>query len=225
MHDIRAIVFDLYGTLFDVHTVAEACERHYPQRGLELSLAWRQKQLEYTWLRSLMAQYADFEQVTEDALVHCCRRLGLPLDHDARAALREAYLRLDPFPEVPPALQALRGRGLPLAILSNGTARSIAAVVRHARLEADFDHLLSVDAAGIYKPDARTYALAEQALGLPRSQILFVSSNGWDASGAASYGFPVCWVNRSGTAFEELGRHPRLSVGGLDELVNALPPG
>lgn len=225
MQDIRAIVFDLYGTLFDVHTVAEACERHYPQRGLELSLAWRQKQLEYTWLRSLMARYANFEQVTEDALVHCCRRLGLPLDHDARAALRDAYLRLDAFPEVPAALHALRGRGLPLAILSNGTARSIAAVVRHAGLEAAFDHLLSVDAAGIYKPDARTYALAERALGVPRGQVLFVSSNGWDATGAARYGFAVCWINRSGTAFEELGERPTLAVGGLDELVGALPQG
>ncbi len=218
MNRIRAIVFDLYGTLFDVHSVAAQAEAFFPGRGRELSLLWRQKQLEYTWLRSLMGRYASFEQVTDDALVFACNALGLPLDAARRQTLGDAYLQLRPFPEVPATLQSLNRQGLPLAILSNGSVRSIDQVVRHAGLLDRFAHLISVEAVGIFKPHDRAYELGEQHLGLPRSSILFVSSNAWDAAGAHGFGYRVCWVDRQGQAFDELGERPDHVVRGIDEI-------
>ena len=222
MNDIRGIVFDLYGTLFDVHTVAALCEAFYPQRGREVSVLWRQKQLEYTWLRSLMGQYANFEKATEDGLNYTCHHLGLELDGDHRDALCEAYLHLQPFPEVPAALRELRTRGLPLAILSNGSIHSIDAVVRHCGLSGEFAHLISADEVQIFKPSNRVYDLAQRKLGLPRSAILFVSSNAWDATGAGYFGYPTCWVSRGGGTYEELGHQPDHVVSGIDALAGLL---
>ena len=218
MTQAQAIVFDLYGTLYDVHSVVQRCNAAYPGQGMQISELWRQKQLEYTWLRSLMGQYVPFEQATDDALVYTCRRLGLDLDPATRAALCDAYLKLDPYPEVPAALQQLNELGLPLAILSNGSVFSIDSVVRHSGLQHHFAHLLSVERAGVFKPDFRVYTLACQALGLAPGQILFVSSNAWDAAGARHFGFEVCWVNRRGNTFDELGVTPHIVAGGLDEV-------
>lgn len=219
MDTLNALVFDLYGTLYDVHSVAPACDRVAPGRGAELSRLWRQKQLEYTWLRSLMDQYVDFERATSDALRHVCRHLGLDLHEAQHAALCDAYLALQPFPEVPAALTALQARGLPLAILSNGSPHSITSVVQRSGQAERFAHLISVDAVRCFKPRRPVYELAERQLGLDRSRILFVSSNAWDATGAAYFGYPTCWVNRSGGTFEEMGQRPCLTVHGLDELV------
>ena len=191
MDHIKAIAFDLYGTLFDVHSVVARCDGQFPGRGLEISKTWRQKQLEYTWLRSLMNRYVTFEHATEDALRFTCQHLELNLDDEACHALCDAYLHLQPFPEVPKALPELRRRGLKLAVLSNGSPHSISAVVGNAGLRAEFDHLLSVDPVRVYKPDDRAYELAEQAFGVSRTSILFVSSNGWDATGARYFGFPT----------------------------------
>lgn len=222
MKPIKGIVFDLYGTLFDVHSVAELCDACYPGRGPEISTLWRQKQLEYTWLRSLMGQYLSFEEATKDALVFTCKRLKLALPDTARDALCKEYLQLRPYPETPDALAALQTMGLPLAILSNGSVYSIDSVVNHAGLENHFAHLISVDAVKVFKPDFRVYELAETRLGMVRSDILFVSSNPWDASGAKHFGYNVCWVNRNDTVFDELGATPDLTVEGLDALVNQL---
>ena len=219
MNHIKAIAFDLYGTLYDVHSVVARCDQQFPGRGREISTLWRQKQLEYTWLRSLMNRYVTFEQATEDALRFTCRHLRLDLDQRACDSLCDAYLRLQPYAEVPGALRDLRQRGLKLAILSNGSPHSIGAVVGNAGLRASFDHLLSVDPMRIYKPDNRVYELAEQAFGLTRGAILFVSSNGWDATGARYFGFPTCWINRAGNVFEEMGQKPDWEVGGLDGVV------
>ena len=220
MNDIGAIVFDLYGTLFDVHSVRQRCEELHPGRGAEISALWRHKQLEYTWLRSLMNDFAGFDQVTEDALLFACRQLGLPLTDAQRHQLCEAYLRLGPFEEVPSALLALQARGLPLAVLSNGGARSIEAVVRHSGLQHAFAHLLSVDPLRIFKPHPSVYQLAVQALGLTPSSILFVSSNAWDVSGAARFGFSTVWVRRTSTSsFDELGQRPGHVVRGIDEIA------
>ncbi len=224
MKDIKGVVFDLYGTLFDVHSVATTCEHFYGGRGRVISALWRQKQIEYTWLRSLMGQYTSFEAATEDALNFTCRHFGLELDDERRAALCRAYLHLLPFPEVPAALRALNELGLPLAILSNGSVHSIDAVVRNAGLQAEFAHLISVDRVQIFKPHPRVYQLAETTLGLPRSAVLFVSSNAWDASGAGLFGYPTCWVNRNKGHFEELGQRPRHVVDGVDKIVNLLDP-
>lgn len=218
MDHIKAIAFDLYGTLFDVHSVAEQCEKLYPGRGREISAIWRQKQLEYTWLRSLMNRYVTFEHATDDALRYTCRHLDLDLSEDNRALLCDAYLKLTPFPEVPEALSALRERGLKLAILSNGSPHSIGSVVGHAGLRDRFDHLLSVDPMRIFKPHDSVYELAESAFGLSRAAILFVSSNSWDATGARYFGFPTAWINRSGNTFEEMGQRPDWELKGLDAL-------
>ena len=222
MNHIKAVAFDLYGTLFDVHSVIDQCDKLYPGRGREISTVWRQKQLEYTWLRSLMNRYVTFEQATEDALRYTARHLKIDLDEQTSAALCSAYLQLRPFPEVPQALSQLRERGLKLAILSNGSPHSIAGVVGNAGLRDRFDHLLSVDPVRIYKPHDRAYQLAEAAFGVTRGSILFVSSNAWDATGARYFGFPTAWINRSDNTFEEMGQAPDWELGGLDELLAVL---
>ena len=225
MNHIRAIAFDLYGTLFDVHSVVDQCEQRYPGRGREISAVWRQKQLEYTWLRSLMNRYVTFEQATDDALRYACRYLKLELDEATRATLCDAYLKLRAFPEVPDALLRLKERGLRLAVLSNGSPHSIGSVVGHAGLRDRFEHLLSVDPVRIYKPHDRAYELAEQAFGLSRASILFVSSNAWDATGARYFGFPTGWINRSGNTFDEMGQRPDWELTGLDDLLTVFDKG
>ena len=218
MMNTKAIVFDLYGTLYDVHSVVQQCDNFYPGQGMQISAIWRQKQLEYTWLRSLMGKYVSFEQATHDALIYTCKHFALDLDEATCTALCDAYLHLAPYPEVPAALQRLQGMRLPLAILSNGSVFSIDSVVKSSGLQEHFSHLLSVERVGVFKPDPRVYTLACQALELPSNQILFVSSNAWDASGASHFGFKVCWVNRHGNTFDELGAAPHAMVAGLDEL-------
>lgn len=218
MSDTKAIVFDLYGTLYDVHSVVQRCDASYLGRGVEISAMWRQKQLEYTWLRSLMGQYISFEQATHDALVYTCNHLKLELDKATGAALCDAYLRLSPYPEVPATLQRLSEMRMPLAILSNGSNFSINSVVTASGLQEHFVHLLSVEHVGVFKPDTRVYTLACQKLALSAEQILFVSSNAWDASGARHFGFDVCWVNRRDNTFDQLGAAPSYVVRGLDEV-------
>lgn len=219
---IKGIVFDLYGTLYDVHSVATRCNEIFPGRGQEISTLWRQKQLEYTWLRSVMGQYVSFDDVTEHALRYACNHLRLSLTDDALASLSDEYLKIAPYPEVPAALAELQRMGLPLAILSNGSVRSIGSVVTHSGMESRFAHLLSVEAVKVFKPHPSVYALAESNLNLPRAEVLFVSSNAWDASGARYFGFPVCWVNRAGNTFEELGQKPDCVISGLDQLATWL---
>src|SRR5580698_3633389 len=215
MRPIKGVIFDLYGTLYDVHSVAGICDGYFPGRGREISMLWRQKQLEYTWLRSLMGQYISFEQATADALVFVSENMKLNLQADQRDILCDEYLKLKPYPEVPAALAALRAQGLPLAILSNGSVNSIDHVVANSGLGHLFDHLISVDEVKVFKPHARAYELGEKTLGLRRAEILFVSSNAWDASGAHHFGYPVCWVNRAGNTFDQLGQVP-------DQIVQSL---
>jgi 2-haloacid dehalogenase len=208
-------VFDAYGTLFDVHSVIEA-GREITRDPLALSTTWRQKQLEYTWLRSLMGRYEDFWAVTESALRFAIRRLGLEASEGQRRRLMDAYLTLRCFPEVPEAMARLAGR--PRAILSNGSPRMLAAAVASSGLGDAFEHVLSVDTVKTYKPSPQVYALALQALGVPPAALLFVSSNAWDVAGAKAFGFPVAWCNRPGAPEEELGLSADVIVRGLDEL-------
>lgn len=220
---IEAIVFDAYGTLFNVASVERACAgiAHDPAAFVAL---WRAKQLEYSWLRSLMGRYADFAAVTAEALDHTLAHF---LTHPDDAIVRDllaAWRTLEPFPDVPGALDRLRAR--PLAILSNGSPAMLAGVLAHSGLAGRFAHVLSVDAVRAYKPDPRAYALAPAALRLPAERILFVSANGWDAAGAKACGFTVAWCNRAGGARELHGPAPDLEVRSLDRLADAvLPPG
>ena len=199
---IRGYVFDAYGTLFDVHSVVEA-GRALTADPLTLSVLWRQKQLEYTWLRSLMGRYEDFWAVTEAALRHSVKRLGLTASNADLARLMEAYERLACFPEVPEALARLTGR--PRAILSNGAPRMLTAAVASSGLGAFIEHVISVDRVKIYKPAPAVYALGPSTLGVPAADLLFVSSNAWDVAGAKAFGYRVAWCNRAGAPEEELG--------------------
>jgi 2-haloacid dehalogenase len=215
MAPIRGYVFDAYGTLFDVHSVIEA-GRAITGDPAALSTLWRQKQLEYTWLRSLMGRYEDFWAVTEAALRFSLRRLGLRAGEAEIARLMEAYLSLACFPEVPAALERLAGR--PLAILSNGSPRMLQAAVASSGLGARLQHVLSVDAVKTYKPAPSVYALGPRALGVPADALLFVSSNAWDVAGAKAFGYQVAWCNRTGAPAEELGVRADVEVSRLTDL-------
>jgi 2-haloacid dehalogenase len=217
--EVQGLLFDAYGTLFDVHSVVET-GRAVTSDPHALSALWRQKQLEYTWLRSLMGRYEDFGSVTESALTFACRRLGLRLSAAERQRLLDAYLALDAFPEVRDVLDRLRD--LPCAILSNGAPRMLEAVVGHNALEAHLRAVISVDEVRTFKPHPAVYALGPARLGLPRDRIGFVSSNGWDVAGAKAFGFQVAWVNRQEAPLEELGVAPDLEVRDLGALASAL---
>ena len=212
---IRGYVFDAYGTLFDVHAVIEA-GRAITADPATLSATWRQKQLEYTWLRSLMGRYVDFWAVTESALRYAIRRLALSATEAQIAGLMRAYLSLACFPEVAGALERLAGR--PRAILSNGSPKMLEAAVAASGLARHLDHVISVDAVRTYKPSPRVYALGPERLGIPAAALLFVSSNAWDVAGAKAFGYRVAWCNRANAPDEELGVSADYVIARLDEL-------
>ena len=217
---IDALVFDAYGTLFNVHSVVAKCEQLFPGKGMSLSQLWRTKQLEYTWLRSLMRRYVDFNCVTADALKVACQSLELVYTDAALTELNQAYRTLQPFDDALDALRALREMhpSPKTAILSNGAPAMLNAVVRHNHLDAWLDAVLSVDAVGVFKPDPQVYQLAVNKLQIAPSRIGFVSSNGWDAAGAKAFGFTVFWVNRAGAPLEALGAEPDHVVRSLREI-------
>jgi 2-haloacid dehalogenase len=214
--DVDAVVFDLYGTLLEVASVGRAAAEVTDDPAALVDL-WRQKQLEYTWLRSLMGRYQDFWATTGDALDYAVDRLGIVVDDPARARLLGAWLDVRPYPEVPGALSALAPRRL--GVLSNGNPDMLEAGLAAAALRDRFDSVLSVDDLGVYKPHPSVYEQALKAFGLPAERILFVSSNAWDAAGARSFGLPVAWVNRAGAPLERLGAPPSLVVADLAELA------
>ncbi|GIK96722.1 MAG: haloacid dehalogenase [Alphaproteobacteria bacterium] len=214
---IDACVFDAYGTLFDVHSAAARCRDALGDRADRLSALWRQKQLEYTWLRSLMGRHADFAQVTAEALDYALAAVGIA-DPDLRRRLLDMYRRLDAFGEVPEVLGRLRRAGLPTAILSNGSPAMLDSAVGSARLGDLLDTVLSVESVGIYKPHPSVYRLAVDRLGVPAGRICFLSSNGWDAAGAAQFGFRVVWVNRYGQPPERLPAGPEALLEDLSGL-------
>jgi 2-haloacid dehalogenase len=215
---IKALVFDAYGTLFDVHTVVETCEQFFPGKGKQISEVWRQKQLEYTWLRSLMGRYEDFWSVTDEALLFALNDLQLDTDEQVRHKILNQYLQLNPYPEVPKALEQLTDKSL--AILSNGSPDMLNSIVEKAALSHVFTDIISVDELKIYKPFMGVYQLAVAKLGVNKEDILFITSNSWDASGAKAFGFQVCWINRFNKNFDELGVVPDIIIQDLDELVD-----
>src|SRR5438105_1215564 len=209
---VDALVFDAYGTLYDVHSVMRRCESCFPAKGMQLSQLWRAKQLEYTWQRSLMQRYVPFSQVTREALAYSCAALGLDSAPHA-AALMEEYLHLAPFTEVPAALERLK---MKRAILSNGSPDLLDPLVRNSGLR--FDAVLSVDELKVYKPAPQVYELAVRRLKVAKERIGFVSSNCWDALGAKSYGFQVYWINRGGAPVDRLGFTPDAQLKSLADL-------
>lgn len=220
---LKAIAFDAYGTLFDVHAPMARLAGEIGPNAALVSELWRQKQLQYTWLRSLMRDYADFWQVTCDALDYALAAHGIE-NEGQRDKLLALYRDLDAYADAAPALSTLRELGLATAILSNGSPDMLQQAVAHAGFANLLDHVLSVDTVGIYKPDPRTYQLAVDTFALPPSRIGFVSANGWDVAGAAHFGLAVCHLNRFSQPPEHLPAKPLTVINSLSELPDLLAP-
>jgi 2-haloacid dehalogenase len=191
---IKAVVFDAYGTLYDIQSVAAVTEQAFPGYGDIITQIWRIKQLEYTWHRSLMRRYEDFSVITQDSLAYTLRVMGLPYDAAAFDRIMDKYLHLDLYPDAPTSLAALKGRKL--AILSNGSSDMLNALVKNSELDRVLDATISVDKKRIFKPAPEAYTLIEEVLGTRPEEVLFVSSNPWDACGAKSFGLNVAWIER-----------------------------
>jgi 2-haloacid dehalogenase len=214
---IEACVFDAYGTLFDVNAAAAACSEELGDKWLPLAETWRLKQLQYTWLRSLMGRHADFWQVTGDGLDFAMASLGID-DAALRERLMDLYLRLDAYPEVPEVLRQLKAAGKKTAILSNGSPRMLEAAVRNAGIDDVLDGVLSVEDAGIYKPHPSVYELVTKSMDVAPQAVSFQSSNGWDAHAAKAFGFRVVWINRFGQARERIPDEPDIEITSLNPL-------
>jgi 2-haloacid dehalogenase len=215
---LKAVAFDAFPVFSPASVVARA-DALFPGRGAALGDEWRLRQFEYAWLRLLSRRYADFWQVTQDALAFAARKLKLELDSKERDTLMSAFLELEPWPDVVPVLDSLARSGLRLSFLSNFTPRMLEANLERTGLRARFDRVLSTDQARTYKPDPRAYELGTRAFGLRREEILFVAHAGWDAAGAKSFGYPTFWVNRPDLPPEELGAPPDAVGRDLSELV------
>ncbi len=210
----RAVLFDAYGTLFDVYSVGRLAEQLFPGQGAALSLLWRDKQIEYSRLVTTSndgAHYQPFWDLTRAGLRYACKKLRLELDAAREEQLMDQYLRLDAFPECLEVLRELRSRGVTGGILSNGSPAMLRAVVKSAGLDGLLEHLLSVDEVRKYKTHPQAYALGPKATGLSAGHIAFVSCNAWDALAATWYGYQTLWVNRANLPFEELGTQPTRS--------------
>ncbi len=219
--NIKACVFDAYGTLFDVHSAVAKHRQRLGEQGAEVSAMWRTKQLEYTWLRSLMGDYTDFWQVTSEALEYALDSFAIA-DADLHRDLMQAYLNLTAYEEVPAVLQQLKAAGYITAILSNGEPGMLSSAVEGAGLDAVLDKSLSVHPLQIYKPDPRVYQLVIDEFGIEPQEVLFQSSNAWDAAGAAHFGFNVLWVNRFNQRPERLPAKPQYEAKDLNHLIEIL---
>ncbi len=223
MDGIEACVFDAYGTLFDVHSAVGRLRDSIGPKAEDLSRLWRGKQLEYTWLRALMGEHADFWQVTGDALDYALASNDLR-DAGIRQALMDAYLTLDAYPEVPAMLARLKAAGLQTAILSNGEPKMLDAAVKGAGIDQHLDYVLSVESVGIFKPHPSVYRYAVERLQVPADAISFQSSNAWDICGASSFGLRPVWINRFGATAERLpggAEHEMRDLVGLSDLIGA----
>jgi 2-haloacid dehalogenase len=223
MHRPKAVLFDAYGTLFDVYSVSHVAEQLFPGRGEKLALLWRDKQIEYTRLLTMSGRYQPFWQVTCAALRYAVQRFELPLDAAGELQLLNQYRHLSAFPENRAVLTELRKRGIPAGILSNGDPAMLSVAVKSAGLRDLLQHVLSVDEVRRFKTDPAAYAIGPKALGLPAKDILFVSSNCWDAIGATWFGYTTLWVNRQGAPLEQLDTVPTRSGASLREVLHFFP--
>lgn len=215
---IRAVAFDGFA-IFDPAPVFALLRNRFPEKAAELANLWRARQFEYMWLRSLTGRYADFWRVTDEALLFAAASAGVSLDAETRTRLMNTWLELRCWPEVPAALQSLRGAGLHLALLSNMTGSMLQAGIRNSSLSGVFDRVLTTDQVSTYKPDPHAYRMGVKAFDLKREQILFAAFAGWDANGAKTFGYPTYWVNRQGQPPEHLGAPPDAIGANLDDLV------
>ncbi|MEO6444347.1 MAG: haloacid dehalogenase type II [Gemmatimonadaceae bacterium] len=214
-------VFDAYGTLFDLTSVLDVGAAALGSAGPAVLATWRQKQLEYTWLRTIMGRYAPFDRVTDDALHFALRAHGVE-DEALRRSLMDRMLRVSPYPDVAPLLQRLRGAGFACAILSNGTAAMLHSLVEANAFGPLLEHVWSADTVRCFKPDARVYAMASDDRDVPRAAVTFVSANAWDAAGAADFGLRTFWLNRAGGHPDLLGGQPPTPVRSLTAFGDVL---
>ena len=218
MKNIKAIIFDAYGTLFDVNSAAEKCKDKIGAKWEGFSNFWRTTQLEYTWLRSLMGRHKDFWQITEDSLDKSMETFNI--DASMKNELLNLYKVLSPFKEVPETLKKLKEKNFKLAILSNGTPALLTQLVKSNNIDNLFDDLFSIEEVGIYKPDAKVYDLPIKKYKIEKSQVAFLSANTWDVSGGGNYGYQSIWVNRNNNIFDILDYKPINQIKNLSEIIN-----
>ena len=218
MKNIKAIIFDAYGTLFDVNSAAKKCKDKIGNKWEDFANYWRTTQLEYTWLRSLMNRHKDFWQVTEDSLDKSMK--AFEIDSSMRNELLDLYKKLSTFPEVKEALNNLKERNYKLAILSNGTPALLNELVKSNNLDNIFDDIFSIEEAGIYKPNSKVYDLPIKKYQIQKYEVAFLSSNTWDVSGGGNYGYSAIWVNRNKNFFDNLDYKPENEVENLKQLLN-----
>ena len=217
MENIKAIIFDAYGTLFDVNSAAEKCKDKIGDKWERFANFWRTTQLEYTWLRSLMDRHKDFWQVTEDSLDKSMKVFDI--DPSMRSELLNLYKILSPYREVPGTLKALKEKKFKLAILSNGTPSLLDQLVKSNHLDNLFDDIFSIEQVGIYKPSSRVYDMPIKKYNISKSEVAFLSANTWDVSGGGNYGYQSIWVNRNKNIFDNLDFKPKYQITDLNKLI------
>ena len=220
MKNIKAIIFDAYGTLFDVNSAAEKCKDKIGDRWEGFANYWRKTQLEYTWLRSLMKRHKDFWQVTEDSLDKSIKTYEI--DSSMRNELLNLYKILSPFKEVPEVLKSLKDKNLKLAILSNGTPSLLNELVKSNNLENIFDDIFSIEKVGVYKPDSKVYDIPIKKYNIKKNEVTFLSANTWDISGGGNYGYNSIWVNRNNNTFDNLDYVPKHQIKDLNKLLDII---
>ena len=218
MKKIKVIIFDAYGTLFDVNSAAEKCKEKIGDKWESFANYWRTTQLEYTWLRSLMKRHKDFWQVTEDSLDKSL--LAFKIDPNMRSELLNLYKILNTFPEVKEVLKNLKEKKYKISILSNGTPDLLDGLVKSNDLEKMFDEIFSIEEVGIYKPDGKVYDMPIKKYKVEKSEIAFLSANTWDVSGGGNYGYNSIWVNRNKNIFDNLDYKPKNEIKNLKELID-----
>ena len=217
MKNVKAIIFDAYGTLFDVNSAAEKCKGKIGNKWENFANYWRTTQLEYTWLRSLMERHKDFWQITEDSLDKSMKVFNI--DNSMKNELLNLYKVLSTFPEVNEVLKKLKEKKYKIAILSNGTPSLLNDLVKSNNLDNIFDDIFSIEQVGIYKPDAKVYNIPIQKYKIKNDEIVFLSANTWDISGGGNYGYNAVWVNRNSNVFDNLDYKPKNEIGNLKELL------
>ena len=217
MENVKAIIFDAYGTLFDVNSAAEKCKDKIGDKWERFANFWRTTQLEYTWLRSLMDRHKNFWQVTEDSLDKSMKVFDI--DPSMRSELLNLYKILSPYKEVPGTLKSLKEKKFKLAILSNGTPSLLDQLVKSNHLDNLFDDIFSIEQVGIYKPSSRVYDLPIKKYNINKSEVAFLSANTWDVSGGGNYGYQSIWVNRNNNIFDNLDFKPKYQITDLNKLI------
>ena len=220
MKNVKAIIFDAYGTLFDVNSAAEKCKDKIGDKWEPFANFWRTTQLEYTWLRSLMGRHKDFWQITEDSLDKSMKAFNI--DSSMKNELLNLYKILSPYKEVPETLKVLKEKKFKLAILSNGTPSLLNELVKSNNLNNLFDDIFSIEEVGVYKPDSKVYDMPVKKYKIKKDEIAFLSANTWDVSGGGNYGYQAIWVNRNNSIFDNLDFKPKLEIKNLSGLLSEL---